>query len=171
MADREVWRPIPGRNGYEASNLGRLRSVGRWIYYDVRRRWVRDRILRTRITKFGYEQVVFNEGTALVHALVMLAFYGLPPEGMEVCHADNNKQNNSLTNLRYGTRKSNEADKDIHGTRLWGESHHQVRLSSEDVLSIRVSDKPRRELAEMYGVCLRHIFAIRAKKSWRRLVS
>jgi hypothetical protein len=53
---------------------------------------------------------------AKVHQLVMEAFVGHRPIGMEVCHNDGNNGNNRWTNLRYDTRAANERDKKKHGT-------------------------------------------------------
>ena len=51
-----------------------------------------------------------------MHRLVLGAFAGPPPEGMEGCHEDNDKTNNRLDNLRWDTRPGNHSDKARHGT-------------------------------------------------------
>jgi hypothetical protein len=56
-----------------------------------------------------------------VHRLVLAAFVGPCPEGMEVRHLDGNPANTRLANLRYGTHSENELDKVRHGT------HHEAR--------------------------------------------
>lgn len=66
-----------------------------------------------------------------VHQLVMLAFIGPPPPGMEVCHRDNNPRNNRLENLRYDTHMNNMIDVAIAGNR------GRQKLRVEDVLEIR----------------------------------
>lgn len=52
----------------------------------------------------------------LVHRLVLEAFVGPCPEGMEGCHGDGDPTNNSLGNLRWDTATSNQLDKVRHGT-------------------------------------------------------
>ena len=47
----------------------------------------------------------------LVHRLILTAFTGPPPQGMEACHWDDIKDNNVLTNLRWDTPKGNAADR------------------------------------------------------------
>jgi hypothetical protein len=42
-----------------------------------------------------------------VHDLVLLAFVGPKPEGLEVCHGNDVKADNRLQNLRYDTRSAN----------------------------------------------------------------
>ncbi|WP_078336616.1 HNH endonuclease signature motif containing protein [Mycobacteroides franklinii] len=56
-----------------------------------------------------------------VHRLVMGAFVGPCPEGLEVLHWDDNPRNNKLTNLRYGTRSQNVKDQVRNGI------HHLAR--------------------------------------------
>jgi hypothetical protein len=46
----------------------------------------------------------------LVHRLVLLAFVGPAPEGMEGCHWDDDPLNNHLSNLRWGTPGDNGLD-------------------------------------------------------------
>ena len=61
----------------------------------------------------GYLQVKTSvEGTIYrkyAHVLVWEAFKGEIPEGYEVDHIDDNKQNNQLSNLQLLTRKQNMA--------------------------------------------------------------
>lgn len=63
----------------------------------------------------GYLFVNLRGKKYRVHRLVMATFVGPCPEGHQVCHYDGNRQNNSLSNLRYDTSKANAADKRRHG--------------------------------------------------------
>lgn len=52
-----------------------------------------------------------------VHRLVLEAFVGPCPSGMECRHfPDSDTRNNSLENLSWGTHVQNIADKNVHGT-------------------------------------------------------
>lgn len=46
-----------------------------------------------------------------VHQLVSAAFIGPRPQGMEICHYDDCRTNNALTNLRYAPRSENTLDR------------------------------------------------------------
>lgn len=99
----EEWRPIPGFPGYEASNLGRVRSLKRGI-----------RVLREGYLR-GYAQVSISiNGVHMsprVHRLVLLAFQGEPDDpSLHGCHADNDPGNNHIDNLRWDTPAGNAAD-------------------------------------------------------------
>lgn len=92
---------------------------------------------------------------ASVHALVAEAFLGPCPEGEEVCHGDGNGRNNRLTNLRYGTRAANEADKDGHGTHQRGQQNPSANLTNEqaeEIRRLRAGGVKLKELAVRFGV-------------------
>ncbi|AWN04235.1 HNH endonuclease [Gordonia phage Sour] len=62
----------------------------------------------------GYHYVGMYRGgsvvRARVHRLVLEAFVGPCPEGQQACHADDDKTNNELTNLRWDSPSANAAD-------------------------------------------------------------
>lgn len=137
----EEWKPIPGHFGYEASDMGRLRSIDRTIVFEayttrcgVERaasvRKFKGRILRPARCASGHWSTPLGRGSGkFVHVLVMLAFVGPPPEGHEVAHNDGDPSNNSLSNLRYATRSGNMLDKVHHGQCLLSVAH--IRLLRE----------------------------------------
>jgi hypothetical protein len=115
---KEKWSAIPGLDGYEASDFGRVRSLDREIVQVSRngnsyRRTIKGRLLKVTPHRDGHLMVHCGRGsgTRFVHMLVLLAFKGEPPRGHESCHNDNDPANNRLNNLRYGTRSSNIADR------------------------------------------------------------
>lgn len=118
----ERWLPIPGYEGsYEVSNQGRVRSLDREITRsDGRVQRNRGRVLSPGIDTQGRHGVALkalgHSKSFRVHTLVMLAFVGPRPDGMEVCHWDGRPENNALSNLRYDTRSANRFDAVRHGT-------------------------------------------------------
>lgn len=115
MANREIWKPVPGYEGfYEVSSLGRIRGVDRVIMRkDGKKYTVKGAILSP--SKRGYDGYLDislrREGrqkTHKIHRLVMLTFVGEPPEGKyEVDHKDGDPENNRLSNLEYVSKKEN----------------------------------------------------------------
>jgi hypothetical protein len=65
---------------------------------------------------------------------------------MECRHLDGNSLNNTLENLRWGTKAENETDKFLHGNR------RRPPLTSEEVNDIRTSSKKQQELADQYQI-------------------
>jgi hypothetical protein len=116
----EIWLRIPGyETHYEASNLGRIRSVER-VVVDIknnrpRTRVFKSKILRPNSNKDGRLSVMLSiNGVCkriLISRLVCLTFHGLPPEGKtSVLHYDDVKTNNASENLRWGSQKDNMSD-------------------------------------------------------------
>src|SRR5699024_3383608 len=111
----EIWKPIPGFEGlYEVSDHGRVRSLDRVVHSENYARSVRGRMLKVNTAPDGRVSVnLFRDNigyTRRVHRLVMEAFVGPCPEGMEVCHWNDNASDNRLSNLRYDTRSANTMD-------------------------------------------------------------
>ena len=141
----EEWRPIPGFERYEASNLGRIRSL----------KHASPRVLSTRVPPSArYLRVRIAGESRDVHGLVALAWLGPRPEGMEVCHNNGDGSDCRLINLRYDTRKGNSADKVRHGTAPRGEGAPNVKLTDRAVREIRnlAGHQTQRSLAARYGV-------------------
>ena len=116
----EEWKPIPGYEGYEVSNHGRVRSLDRTIHRkDGRTRRLNGKLLKPAKNKGGYLTVGLwkdgKEKKKLIHRLVLEAFIGERPEGMETLHADGAPSNNKVNNLRWGTSRDNKADMVRHG--------------------------------------------------------
>lgn len=116
----EEWRSAVGYVGYEVSNKGRVRS-----WRPCNRRALppsEARVLRPTISpSTGYASVEISlNGVGVrraVHRLVLEAFVGPCPPGMETRHVnDNNRTNNDLTNLAWGTKRENMEDQRLHGT-------------------------------------------------------
>jgi hypothetical protein len=121
----ERWKPIEGyEDCYEVSDQGRVRSLPRLVHTltpaGPRQRPIPGGVLAPGVRKDDRLSVVLHrEGvrrTRLIHQLVGEAFLGRRPEGMECCHNNGDPQDNRADNLRWGTHKSNIADKERHGT-------------------------------------------------------
>lgn len=119
----EIWNDIPGYEGrYQASTEGRIRGADRvQIVCDKNgrsyRRNVKGRVLSTCPGSNGYPYVGLRKSQDADNAtfcpvphLIALTFIGPRPEGMVICHADADKSNNRLENLRYDTETENRID-------------------------------------------------------------
>lgn len=171
---KEQWKPVGDFVGlYEVSNLGRVRSLARTARCgDGFFRSVRERILKTHLAR-GYPSVSLKRGgeeiAARVHRLVAAAFIGPCPLGKEVAHADGNRQNAAVSNLRYATRKENEFDKIKHGKRNVGARNGRAVLSDEDILEIRrrvAAGEMQKHLVKEFSTNSGHVSEIINRKVW-----
>ena len=146
----ERWQDIPGYEGfYQASSLGRIKSVHRIIDSVSRngnryKKSVQERIMSGGKNSWGHAMIILcREGITkphLIHRLVLKTFIGPCPNGMQSRHfPDDNKANNCLDNLQWGTPKENGADKIVHGTSGKGRP-----VSQETKAAISRSLKARR---------------------------
>jgi hypothetical protein len=110
----EQWRPVVGFEGvFEVSDHGNVRSLG-WI--GKRGRVHPPGPLNQSIDPRGYRRVSLQGSPYLVAPLVLSAFVGPRPPGLDGCHGDGDNANNRLGNLRWGTRSENMQDAVDHGT-------------------------------------------------------
>lgn len=104
MTMQEIWLPVHDYEGlYEVSNLGRIRSL-------KRQHVPKTHIVKTRLNRDGYELVTLHNKsrkTVSVHRLVALHFIENPNNREEVNHIDENKTNNSVSNLEWLSCKEN----------------------------------------------------------------
>lgn len=92
---------------------------------------------------------------ASVHTLVMEAFVGPCPAGLEVCHGDGDGHNNRLANLRHDTKPANARDRDGHLTHQRGQQNPSAKLSDADAVELRrlrATGVKLSVLAERFGV-------------------
>lgn len=107
--EKEIWKDIPGYEGYQASSYGRIRSKTRTV--ERRSKWgegawvYKGRILSPSANKKGYLglSMMINKRTVCrsVHRLVALAFLGECPQGYEVDHINKDRTDNRIENLRW----------------------------------------------------------------------
>jgi hypothetical protein len=135
---KEEWKSVPGlSNQYEISDRGRVIS---WYRYGIKLNKPEIRAMSINV-RWGYWKINMRakgkQKTWNIHSLVLTAFIGPRPEGLEGCHNDGNKLNNNLSNLRWDTRQSNSDDQLIHGTRARGERSGASIFTEKEVSEIK----------------------------------
>lgn len=178
----EEWRPVPGwEDRYEVSNVGRVRGLMQGGRDGGRRRKVpyvlspcesgpKDRKLRgqklplsVRLCRPGQKLKFFT-----VHKLVLLAFRGPPGPGQECRHLNDDRHDNRLENLAWGTKLENAADARRNGIRRTGTKNGRAKLNWSKVRSIRKAEGrvSQQKLADKHGVTQTTISAIQRGKIW-----
>lgn len=177
MKKSEEWRPVVGYEGlYEVSSLGRIRGLDR-VSGNVRmvfrqgcilkqRPRRRDGRITVRLSKHGRSR------PHQLHRVVLEAFVGSCPAGMECRHLNGKASDNRLSNLAWGTHTENIADRERHGQTMNGERHGRSKLNEMAVrviLRLRESGMKEADIAEYWGVSKGHINAICLGYAWKHL--
>lgn len=109
----EEWRDIEGYEGYyQVSSFGRFRSLDREVVSkNGRVRMFSGSIRRTVHYSNGYLWLYLcKDGikkSFIAHRLVAKAFIPCNDPSLEINHKDENKENNSVSNLEWVTHKEN----------------------------------------------------------------
>lgn len=175
----EEWRPVVGfEDYYSVSDAGRVRSEARTIIrQDGSSTTVRTRLMKQAMgVDCPYLTVSLSHGgvatTRYVAHLVLQAFDGPCPAGMEACHGDGKSDNNRRVNLRWDTRPNNHADKLAHGTATIGEKNPAAVLTDESVSRLRArraDGVSYRKLAAEFGVSPMTAYRAAVGESWSHL--
>lgn len=122
----EEWRDIPEYEGiYQASKLGRIRSVDRPRRCKNNHIFIcRGIVLKQCIQNNGYCLVWLRKDgrtkALCVHRLVASAFLPNPANLEQINHKDGNKKNNAVNNLEWCSRSENQK----HAYRVLGRPRH-----------------------------------------------
>lgn len=140
----EAWKQIPDHH-YEVSDLSRVRNTET------------GRILRGSPHEFGYRSIGLWKNNRpdfqTIHKLVLEAFVGPCPPGLECRHGNGVPDDNRLTNLSWGTHKENIADKKLHGTFNLPPVGATRKLSWETLTAMRAeTGLSQRQLARKYNL-------------------
>ena len=96
----EIYKKIDDYDNYEISNIGNVRNINT------------GKVLKPRKNRDdGYFRVNLSKNNIikdfLIHRLIAYAFIPNPENLREIDHIDQNKTNNSITNLRWVSRSNN----------------------------------------------------------------
>lgn len=140
----EIWKPVVGYEGlYEVSSLGRVKSL----------KYGREKILKPLKHRDGYLQVGLYKNEKqkrfFVHRLVAEAFLSNPKGLHEINHLDEDKSNNSISNIEWASRSYNVN----YGTRT-------ERMAAARSKAVEASKFP-----DFSEICLRFSSTIEAKRN------
>jgi hypothetical protein len=183
----ENWRPVPMAVGiYSVSDQGRVRRERPACGTS------RGFIHSPPHDKDGYLYLSLHVGGRRiryrVHRLVMEAFVGPAPEGMQVNHLNGRKTDNRLVNLEYVTSAENTAHAGRlglmpsgarHGSRthpellLRGEQKPNAKLTAKEVLEIRALSPglPLHVIADRFRVSRISVWKIVKHRAWAHVAA
>ena len=170
----EEFRVHPVLPMIRVSTLGRvqrMKTPGRKSLDPEKYVWV-DAAVERYPSGYCYARIWINQRSfnKYVHHLVLETFVGPRPIGCEARHVnDDDKSNNCLDNLAWGTPKQNAADKKRHGTSNEGSKHGMAKLTEADVERMRAMRRSgvcRDDIAAAFGVATTHVSKVIAGKMW-----
>lgn len=106
-----------------------------------------------------------------VHPLILAAFKGPRPQGMECCHNNGNPADNRIENLRWATHQENMDDRSRHGRTQRHEAHSAAKVTWLIVRAIREEHSRGNavgaQLAKKYGLSKTQTYAIIKGTQWK----
>ena len=174
-----LWKPIIGyEHLYEVSNFGNIKRLTKEIVRIQGNYIKKDKILKNTMLSDGYLSVsIFNkDGKQVqhkVHRLVAEAFITNTENYPIVLHLDNDKTNNTVNNLKWGTHKQNTQQALSDGLMKKGDNHPSSKLTEKQVYSIKeelADGGNHRIIAEKYNVAKNTISSINQGLSWKHVI-
>lgn len=134
--EKEIWRIYPEFEWIQGSNLGRVRTINRYVKRGNCKQFVRGQILN-QFNKNGYLRVHFNANgryvNRSVHRVIASCFLKNPNNYPQVNHKDCNPSNNTVSNLEWCTASYNCQYREkygVSGTESHGRSLFGVNLET-----------------------------------------
>lgn len=123
------------------------------------------------VVRAGHPSFNFNGKTSAGHRVAYMAFKGVIPRGMSVCHRCDTPCCVNPDHLWLGTHAENMRDMSIKGRGHRGELTPQAKITAATVIHIRQRLMSARKYAAMYGVHQNHINDIQRGKRWAHIRS
>jgi hypothetical protein len=166
----ERWAAIARTGGlYQISSQGRVRRT-KALRRGTLEAWG---LVHCKPNNHGY--LMFNTTIAgksfnvAVHLLVLTAFVGPRPQGLQGAHLNGRRADARLENLAWVTPVENNSHKILHGTTNQGERCHLAKVTDADVMNIRATGSRNTEIAVQYGITAGHVGDIRKGLVWKHL--
>lgn len=171
----EIWKNIDDFSKYQISNQGQIKVRLTWDF----------RLLKSGKTKEGYSRIMLYRNNRcyckLIHRLVLEAFVGKCPEGLEANHKDGVKANNHINNLEWITHLENAqhavktglyAKRHYHYYNRNGEKNSYSKLKNGEVWLIKRLlwfDISCAKISRMFKVHADTICTIKKGETWQHV--
>lgn len=167
---QEIWKPLRESSWYDVSNFGRVRS---WRNRKRGQRRDVPTILKPHEGRWGVAvalRLVDGDRRTMMRAICWLvaeAFICPRPPGLLCRHLNDDRWDNRVDNLAWGTVADNSED----AKAPLGERHGCAKLTAEQVVRLRAATKrgEARRLAREFGVSESLVSLIRHGHVWKEI--
>ena len=169
---RETWKMHPEFTNYEISNQGQIKR--RTDGTNAKKGF----ILKPNPSYKGYTFVRLRKDNKyhhkFVHRVVLETFIGVCPKGYECNHKDQQRNNNSLSNLEWVTSSENARHSWEKGrVSLKGEKCGNSKLKEGEVWLMKrilsINKIPQTIVAKMFKISVSVVSSIKNKKTWKHI--
>ena len=170
-----VWRIAPSFPDYEVSECGDVRRATASRTRTVGQR-LKGFIDSDGYLRYSLKGVDGRKRPVIAHRLVAETFIGpAPTPTHEVAHSNGSRVSCYWRDLRWATRRENDADRLGHGTAPRGENNGRAKITEDDVRFIRAEyraiklsrgARSVKELEDRFGLHRGTICGIANGKHW-----
>jgi hypothetical protein len=166
----EIWKTIAGFDGYEVSNIGRVRSTERLVKTSNGIRRFQGRILACVVSKRNYNCVTLSSKDTQrkqlrVGRLVVDAFIRKLMPGEEVNHIDFDSLNDVLQNLEIVSHDKNIKHSVLAGRMSKKLTEQQVR----EIKKASLAGEKQTIICRSFGVTVSAVNYIANNKIWKHV--
>lgn len=146
---------VPKCSNYHITQEGKL-------YSKLKGSW---KLVKPIIRSNGYvHNILVDDNGKKVkyyrHRLVAMVYIPNPENKPQVCHRDNNKLNNSVRNLYWGTRQENMQQCISDGRFYFVGKEREVHVEEKELVNDYILGIPRKEIINKFGMSVRTFYKI-----------
>lgn len=170
----EEWKNIVGYDGmYQVSNMGRVKSMKRYLTFGKTFRIVTEKIRKIMLYSNGYCFVQFSDIhkvklAIMIHRLVATHFIDNPEKKPQVNHKKGIKTDNRFHQLEWNTKAEN-IQHAATNLGVYGENWHASKINIHKAREIR-SKYPKmtlKQLSKEYGISFANIGKVVRGETWK----
>lgn len=172
----EIWKDIPAYEGiYQASNLGRIRSLDKQVMCRGGNRIAKGRVLVQSFNQRYLNVSLCGWGMKITfrsHRLIWESHRGGIPCSIQINHVDGNPLNNCLTNLETVTASENIIHAHKNGLINVAKGEIRSNLKTSDILQMfKLHGKGlnNSQIAQFFNVKRETVRDILSGKRWRHI--